>query len=112
MEEKSCEGQTAISKQQPEDSAKVTSKICCFSINLISLTSQKTYWHFNLYQLCPVNFNAPRTSSRLHWLAYSYPLILQFRTGVGWLSLQVFILKDKQQLKKKTLKAHISLCAH
>lgn len=36
-----CQGQAAISKQQPEDSTKVTSEIYCFSINFISVTSKE-----------------------------------------------------------------------
>lgn len=112
IEEKCCQGHAVISKQQPEDSTKVSSEICCFSINFISVTSQKEiYWHFNLHQLCPVNFNASRTSSRLHWHSYSYPLILQFRANVGWLSLQVFILKDKQ-LRKKRNRERTFYCTH
>lgn len=105
-EEKHCEGRAVISKQQPEDrnQSHIWDLLLFHSFHFCHVP--KNYWHFNLRQLCPVNFNASRTSTRLHWHSYSYPLILQLGANVGWLSLQVFTVKDKQPHR-----AHIWLYA-
>lgn len=89
-EEKSRQGRAVRSKQQPEDRPKVTSEICCFSINLISVTlpSSPPLPSKNIGISTCINcvqsiLMLPVQALGLHWHPYSYPLILQFGANVG-----------------------------